>query len=138
MSGLRGRISVTAVAASAAALLAVLLLVGPGLRRRALDHMRDSLLAEARLVAHIVEEPLARSAGPQELDPLVDGAARDVRSRVTVIAPDGRVLADTALSGPALLAVENHATRPEVVQAVAEGSGSSIRHSATVDEDLIY
>ena len=65
MSGLRGRISVTAVAASAAALLAVLLLVGPGLRRRALDHMRDSLLAEARLVAHIVEEPLARSAGPQ-------------------------------------------------------------------------
>jgi two-component system phosphate regulon sensor histidine kinase PhoR len=138
MSGLRGRIAVTAVAASAAALLAVLLLVGPGLRRRALDHTRDALMAEARLMAHIVEEPLARGAGPEELDPLVDAAARDVRSRVTIITPDGRVLADTALSGPALLAVENHASRPEVVQAVGSGTGSSVRRSATVKENLIY
>jgi two-component system phosphate regulon sensor histidine kinase PhoR len=138
MTGLRGRIAVTAVAASAAALLAVLLLVGPGLRRRALDHTRDALLAEARLMAHVVEEPLARGAGPEELDPLVDLAARDVRSRVTIIAPDGRVLADTALSGPALLAVENHAGRPEVAQAVTSGVGSSVRRSATVKENLIY
>jgi two-component system phosphate regulon sensor histidine kinase PhoR len=138
MRGLRGRIAVTAVTASAAALLTVLLLVGPGLRRRALDHTRDALLAEARLMAHVVEEPLARGAGPDELDPLVDLAARDVRSRVTIVAPDGRVLADTALSGPALLAVENHAGRPEVAQAVASGVGSSVRRSATVNENLIY
>jgi two-component system phosphate regulon sensor histidine kinase PhoR len=138
MSGLRGRIAITAAAASAAALVAVLLLVGPGLRRQALDHTRDALLAEARLMAHIVEEPLARGAGPEELDPLVDSAARDVRSRVTIIAPDGRVLADTALSGPALLAVENHAGRPEVREAVANGVGTSVRHSATVKENLVY
>ncbi|HEY3121822.1 MAG TPA: ATP-binding protein [Vicinamibacteria bacterium] len=138
MSGLRGRIAITAAAASAAALVAVLLLVGPALRRQALDHTRDALLAEARLMAHIVEEPLARGASPEELDPLVDSAARDVRSRVTIVAPDGRVLADTALSGPALLAVENHASRPEVREAMVEGVGTSVRRSATVKENLIY
>ncbi len=136
--GLRDRIAVTAIAASATALLAVLVLVGPGLRRRAVDGTRDAILAEARLMAHVVEEPLARGAGPEELDPLVDAAAREVKARVTIIAVDGRVLADTELSGPALLAVENHGHRPEVQEVLARGSGSSVRHSATVGRDLLY
>jgi two-component system phosphate regulon sensor histidine kinase PhoR len=136
--GLRERLMVTALAASAAALVAVLLLVGPGLRRRALDHARATLLAEARLMARVVDDGLARGASPAELDALVDGAARDVRARVTIIAPDGRVLADSALSGSALEAVENHRDRPEVRDVLSGGTGSSVRRSATVDEDLLY
>ena len=65
---------------------------------------RDVLLAEARLMARVVEEPLPVAPRPDELDPLVDAAARDVRARVTVVAPDGRVLADSSLSGAALAA----------------------------------
>jgi len=34
--------------------------------------------------------------------------------------------------------MENHAARPEIVQAMAEGSGRSIRHSATINRDLLY
>ncbi|HEU0367674.1 MAG TPA: ATP-binding protein, partial [Candidatus Acidoferrum sp.] len=33
---------------------------------------------------------------------------------------------------------ENHAGRPEIAQAMAEGSGRSIRHSATVNRELLY
>jgi two-component system, OmpR family, phosphate regulon sensor histidine kinase PhoR len=136
--GLRGRIAVTALAASAAALLAVLLLVGPRLRENALEHTRGELLADARLMARVVEEPLARGMTSAELDALVDEAARDVRKRVTVILPDGRVVADSANSGDALAAEENHAGRPEIVQALASGTGSSLRHSVTVKDDLLY
>jgi two-component system phosphate regulon sensor histidine kinase PhoR len=136
--GLRERMAVTALAASAAALVAVLLLVGPRLRERTLEHRKDALLAEARLMAHVVEEPLLRGAGPEALDPIVDAAAREVRARVTIIGLDGRVLADTALSGPDLLKMENHANRPEVREVLASGIGSSVRHSATVDQDLLY
>jgi len=136
--GLRGRIAVAALAASAAALLAVVALVGPGLQRRALEHVRTTLLAEARLMARVVEQPLADGRSPEELDALIDSAARDVRARVTIIAPDGRVLADSSLSGEALRAVENHLGRPEVQDARATGAGSSVRHSATVGDDLLY
>jgi two-component system phosphate regulon sensor histidine kinase PhoR len=136
--GLRARIAVTAVIASAVALLAVLLFVGPRLRASALDHMSGQLLAEARLMARVVEDPLARGVGSEELDAIVDDAARDVRARVTVILPDGRVVADSANSGAALAAEENHAGRPEVMQALASGTGSALRHSATVGEDLLY
>jgi two-component system phosphate regulon sensor histidine kinase PhoR len=136
--GLRGRIAVTAVIASGAALVAVLFLVGPRLRRSALEHTREELFADARLMAHVVGEPLARGAGPEELDPLVDEAAREVRARVTIIRPDGVVVADSANSGEDLLAEQNHSNRPEVRAALSTGTGTSQRHSVTVNDDLMY
>jgi len=136
--GLRARMAVTAIAASAAALLAVLLLVTPGLRRRAIAYDQEALLAEARLMARVVEEPLFRGAGSGEIDTLVDQAARDVKARVTIVAPDGRVVADSSLSGAALLAVENHASRPEIRAAFDAGSGTSVRRSSTVQQELLY
>ena len=56
-------------------------------------------------------------------------------ARVTVITAEGLVLADSE-SDPQTM--ENHAGRPEIKQAMAEGSGRSIRHSATINRDLVY
>jgi two-component system, OmpR family, phosphate regulon sensor histidine kinase PhoR len=56
-------------------------------------------------------------------------------ARVTVVTADGLVLADSQ-SDP--LTMENHAGRPEILQALAAGSGRSIRHSATINRDLLY
>ena len=136
--GIRGRIVVTAIAATATALIAVYFLAEPALRRRTLDAARDALLAQARLMARVVEDALARGASPEELDPPVDEAAREIHARVTIVGMDGRVLADSELSGRDLQTVENHAGRPEVKEALLAGTGSAIRHSATVGRDLLY
>jgi two-component system phosphate regulon sensor histidine kinase PhoR len=132
------RIAAVSAAASAAALLAVLLLVGPGLRARAQADLADRLRAEARLVARLVEEPMARGAESAELDRMVDATARDVRMRVTVVDPTGRVVADSSLSGAALAHVENHGDRAEIRTALQAGTGSAQRHSTTIDQDLLY
>ena len=55
--------------------------------------------------------------------------------RVTVITADGQVLADSQ-SDPQTM--ENHAGRPEIRQAFARGEGQSIRHSVTINRDLLY
>src|SRR5438034_3627726 len=55
--------------------------------------------------------------------------------RVTVIAFDGRVLADSA-HDPATM--ENHAGRPEIQEALTTGKGRSVRHSETVKQDMLY
>jgi len=34
--------------------------------------------------------------------------------------------------------MENHAERPEVKEALSVGSGHSIRHSVTINRDLLY
>ncbi len=128
----------TAVVAAGVALAVLLALAGPPLDRRARDDAFAALTAEARLMARVVEDALARGTGPDELDPVVDAAARDVGARVTVIAPDGRVLADSALSGEALARVENHGNRPEVRAALAGEVSRSERRSATVGAELLY
>ncbi|HEX4076185.1 MAG TPA: ATP-binding protein [Candidatus Acidoferrales bacterium] len=56
-------------------------------------------------------------------------------ARVTVIAGNGEVLADSAHD---IETMENHATRPEVQQAFSSGEGESVRHSATTGVDLVY
>src|SRR6266852_1456503 len=101
--GLRERIAVAGAAAAAASLVAVLLLILPALRQRSLEHTREAVADEARLIARFVERPLALGHSSAEVDELVDAVARE-RTRVTIIAPDGRVIADSALSGDALAA----------------------------------
>lgn len=53
--------------------------------------------------------------------------------RITVISVDGEVLYDAMGS-----ALENHRQRPEVREALQQGSGYSIRHSATTGKDYFY
>jgi two-component system, OmpR family, phosphate regulon sensor histidine kinase PhoR len=62
-----------------------------------------------------------------------DSAAE--RVRITVIRADGQVLADT-LSDPA--SMENHASRPEIAEALQKGEGRSVRHSVTTQSDMVY
>ena len=52
-----------------------------------------------------------------------------------MIRGDGQVLADT-VSDPA--SMENHAGRPEVQEAMRNGEGRSVRHSVTMQSDMVY
>jgi len=139
MLGLRARIALTALASTATALLAMMLLVGPALRERAIEDNRETLLVRAALMAHVVDGPMAAGASSAQIDQLVDQAARESGgSRFTIVAPDGRVLGDSAVSGAALAHLENHLGRPEIQQALSSGRGSAIRRSSTVGDDLVY
>jgi two-component system, OmpR family, phosphate regulon sensor histidine kinase PhoR len=75
---------------------------------------------------------------PRTADALADRLGRDLGIRVTVIAADGTVLGDTDLDGEALARIENHAGRPEVIAALRDGEGRSIRYSTTVSDRLLY
>lgn len=55
--------------------------------------------------------------------------------RITLIDPNGKVLADSAKDRRQM---ENHAERPEIMAAVRTGKGTSMRHSATLNTDLFY
>lgn len=55
--------------------------------------------------------------------------------RVTLILPDGRVVGDS-LGDPA--GMNNHADRPEFIEAVKSGSGTSTRPSPTLGRELMY
>jgi len=119
-------------------LLAVDFLADRALQR---DHQRtgfEQLLA----IASIAQSSPPQFAAlppekPEEISALQNWVQHIAASgaRVTVLTAEGLVLADSQ-SDPRTM--ENHAGRPEIIQAMAAGSGRSIRHSATINRDLLY
>jgi two-component system phosphate regulon sensor histidine kinase PhoR len=98
----------------------------------------EELTAVARIaLAHPPQAADLASPAPGKPAPLLDWVAQMAAGgiRVTVITSDGRVLADSQ-SDPKTM--ENHAGRPEIQEALAKGVGQSIRHSVTVNRDLLY
>ena len=80
------------------------------------------------------ELSLAASATEQLGEKYLETLSSD-RYRLTWVAPDGTVLFDTRADAAAM---ENHADREEIKEAMTSGSGSSSRNSATLTEQTIY
>ncbi len=59
----------------------------------------------------------------------------DIAERITLVAPDGTVLADTAADPSEL---ENHIDRKEIQLALKNGSGTSVRYSDTFTQRTVY
>jgi two-component system phosphate regulon sensor histidine kinase PhoR len=93
---------------------------------------------ELALALHALRLGWPVRSTPESVDSLVDELAGGIAGRITVVAPDGRVLGDSERSGPALLAMESHALRPEVEAALARGEGVSTRYSTTLQQTLVY
>src|SRR5262249_9699174 len=92
--------------------------------------------SEARMAAEILSHRVV--ASEPELDEEADALGRILGARVTFIAADGRVVGDSELTLEQLRTTENHALRPEVVEARQQGFGAAQRHSATVGTDMEY
>ena len=93
--------------------------------------------------AHLAAELLARAddsftGNARVLDADADRIGTLLTARVTFIRTDGVVLGDSAEPLASLATMENHATRPEVLQARATGLGMARRESATLGEDMLY
>jgi two-component system phosphate regulon sensor histidine kinase PhoR len=101
-------------------------------------HYEETLAQElenlGRALSHDVGLYLEKNE-VRELDAYLKKVGRDIHARVTVIDPQGVVLADTE-KDPATM--ENHRYRPEVSQALEGKVGRSLRFSYTVEEQMMY
>ncbi|MFI5180662.1 MAG: ATP-binding protein [Thermoanaerobaculia bacterium] len=86
-----------------------------------------------------VATELAPALLPGGMSPeMLKTVSRQTGARVTVIAADGRVVGDSDVTPDKLSALENHATRPEIVEARRTGLGFHRRPSATVGLPFVY
>ncbi len=92
------------------------------------------LESRARLIQHQVSHHFA-SANIPALKRLAETLGQSGAQRVTLILPDGTVAGDSE-ENPARM--DNHADRPEVKEALAGETGSSVRYSQTVKANLMY
>jgi two-component system phosphate regulon sensor histidine kinase PhoR len=104
------------------------------LRDTYLRSRHQALHDQAALMAPLVAENL-RADRIEALNQQVRALGQRLRHRITVISSGGLVLADN-WGNPATM--ENHANRPEIVAAGAEGEAFQTRYSDTVQEDMLY
>lgn len=104
------------------------------LRLSYLQTLEAGLAGQARLVATIAETQAVAIPAAQR-DALARDLGDELHGRVTLIASDGSVLADSLLPPTAR---ENLADRPEVRAALALGAGTSDRNSAATGDERFY
>lgn len=100
-----------------------------------ISRLESQLTNEARLVAGISLSDFAAPANNQNLNLIAKSIGNEIGTRITLIAVDGTVLGDTD-QDPATM--ENHATRPEFITALASGTGQATRYSATLRQNMMY
>ena len=98
----------------------------------------SSITDELKLLANALEPevtPFLKEKRFSELDVVVKDLGKKIKTRITIIDPQGVVLADSQ-KDPKLM--ENHRNRPEISQALTDGAGSFSRYSTTLKEDMLY
>ena len=95
---------------------------------------RDNLASQAELASLLVASD-KRGTAPQQL---AEAIGTVIKARVTLIAPDGTVRGDSDVGQGRVAQLENHLHRPEVQEALKNGSGSAVRYSDTLRTSMLY
>jgi len=106
------------------------------LERSMISDTRRHLHEQARVASLMAAKELRSPGG--DAPALTDALARAISARVTVIAADGTVTADSEVPRGELSRLENHRDRPEVRQAQSGELGTSIRYSTTLHMAMMY
>ncbi|HEY7527593.1 MAG TPA: histidine kinase dimerization/phospho-acceptor domain-containing protein, partial [Candidatus Deferrimicrobiaceae bacterium] len=108
-------------------------------RKYAMDEVDGNLQRQARLVSEIFL-PLLETPKPDRERTAREGdrLGKDLEIRLTIILPDGTVVADSTVGASRISGMENHADRPEVQAALSGRTGVSLRRSITMREEERY
>jgi len=128
---------VAALTATILALGVAGILFSGTMRRQVDDQIESTLVAETRLAAELLSRTTPLPTVPEIQDEAIR-IGELLSARVTFIAEDGRVVGDSFEQLSDLASMENHAQRPEVVDARRSGLGRSRRSSASVKMDMLY
>ena len=132
------KLTLTLVGFVAVSMMLAGLYLSRGLERVAVESIEARLGTGARVLEDEARAGLRAGGEARSLQTFAERAARRTNSRVTLIAPDGRVLADSERRPADVAEMENHAARPEVRAALNGSAGRDVRRSGTLGTPLIY
>jgi two-component system phosphate regulon sensor histidine kinase PhoR len=108
------------------------------------SYLKKEILSETRVRASrelaLIKDLLASRElqGPEELYAWLGSIAGVLHLRATYVAEGGRVIADSDVPFDQTSGLDNHARRPEIIEAYQQPTGTSLRYSGTLRTDLLY
>jgi len=113
-------------------IVALMVPLALNLSRRVDAEVKSEAQGQAQLLA---AGAAGRLDNPDQLEQLVDDAARRLGGRVIVVDRNGRLLVDSAGAG---LRSTSYANRPEIARALTGQPSQGTRHSDSLGEDLLF
>jgi two-component system phosphate regulon sensor histidine kinase PhoR len=104
------------------------------LQEAMIEESRTNLTSQIQMARLLVMTD-RHSTKPQQL---AESIGVVTKARVTLIAPDGTVIGDSDVGQARLSQVDNHLQRPEVQEALKNGTGSAMRYSDTLRMSMLY
>ena len=132
---IRWRIAVPFVLLVLVAMAGLGTFLSNNVRQERLDDLEERLYVEASMVGEATAQYLQSEEDLTGLDDLARRWAVIFGGRVTIIGLDGVVLGE---SDEDRTTMDNHIARPEIIQAIATGQGTSVRFSQTVGYEMMY
>jgi len=108
------------------------------LEENSLRNIQSSLIAQASLIENQITAESVRKEDSASLEALIKTLSQKIKSRITVINIQGKVLADSEESLQDIPKMENHLSRPEVQMALSDKIGIDTRYSATLKINMLY
>ncbi len=106
--------------------------------RRHLDDALVQTLSREADAACVTLEAMRDGDDAENIDATADRLGAAFVARVTVVAPDGRVLGDSEVPLDGLARLDNHAARPEIALALTGDAGLARRYSRTLRTGMLY
>ncbi len=132
---IRWRIILPYVGLILVTMLALGIYLSSFVRQTYLNDLQSKLATEAHMIGDVITPDLESVGANPNLDPQAEYWAAVVDARVTIIAPDGTVWGESQENRAVMT---NHSDRPEVIQALKNGEGSSSRLSQTLGLTMMY
>ncbi len=95
-------------------------------------------IASLKTQSQLLEKQISRyisSGNPDLVDQMCKEIGKNAPTRITVILPNGKIIGDSEENPENM---DNHGDRPELIQAAADGTGTAIRYSKTLDQRMMY
>jgi len=113
-------------------LLFVGLYVGDLVKKVYTDTVSNQLIREATIIGvYLEDQPLEKEVISQSIKRF----ASEEHSRITLVDTRGVVIADTEAAPGEM---DNHLSRPEIIEALNNGDGQAVRFSKTLGKRMIY
>jgi two-component system phosphate regulon sensor histidine kinase PhoR len=135
LRSIRWRIALPYILLIIVSMLAVGIYLSNFVRQTYMNEQESKLESEARSIGDAITPNLLSAGSSPNFDPLAEHWDGILNARVTIIAPDGTVWGESTQDHSLL---ENHSNRPEVIQALTSGVGTSVRYSQTLGESMMY
>jgi two-component system, OmpR family, phosphate regulon sensor histidine kinase PhoR len=114
----------------------VYLYLNSTLQSSIVSSLTEHLISQTRLAALMLSREL--NTLQHDAPPLAAELGQTLTARVTIISADGRVVGDSEVKPADLKELENHIGRPEVQDALKNGTGKAVRYSATLKHEMLY